>query len=243
MNQEDEIAADIAQFSSDFQRKCNSVLNKNPGEFSKKMKLTIRDWSDCGKGIAGILLSHSEADEEQENACVKTVLESASAIESRHRLLIKKTRNPTLYNEVFPKDSFIFSKEPSGIFKITLNETLPDIYMPQKNLIRKRSRLKEMYKESVRNLVNHEKYEKCYMVFVHICSRKKKEHDVDNYDEKLLSDLIAKTFLSSGDSIENCRRISIGCYGSTEKTEIYLVPFSKITTFFHSKFSEELSTK
>lgn len=71
----------------------------------------------------------------------------------------------------------------------------------------------------------------CYLVFVHhhknnICK------DADNFEEKPLSDMIAKLFIIGGDGNENVQRMSLTQKDDYDFTEIFLVPRTNFIEFW-----------
>lgn len=85
------------------------------------------------------------------------------------------------------------------------------------------------------------KVEKVYMVFRHFYKDSTADvfvRDVDNNDEKYLSDLVAREYILGSDGPKNVRRMSISSPAVEDFTTVTLVPFDKITSYIANYLDE-----
>ena len=61
--------------------------------------------------------------------------------------------------------------------------------------------------------------------------------DSDNFETKPISDLVTKYFLKDDDCYSNCQYLSITKKGKTPHTEIFIVPFDRISEFVNVFFA------
>ena len=111
--------------------------------------------------------------------------------------------------------------------KITLNKRLPMRKASKTELSRYAKRLRKAFSLQVKQ---DRHIKKAYMIFVHHYNAENSMtvRDVDNYEEKPLSDIISDFFIFGGDGPENVQRCSFAKEDNNDFTQVYLVPHENI---------------
>ena len=117
--------------------------------------------------------------------------------------------------------------------KITLNKRLPIRKSSRTELARYAKRLRTAFSlqtEPDKHIKN------AYMIFVHHYNAKNPMlvRDVDNYEEKPLSDIVSDFFVIGGDGPKNIQRCSFAKEDICDFTQVYLVPHENIVKW-HEK--------
>lgn len=125
----------------------------------------------------------------------------------------------------------IHVKQKKEWLEITINKRLPQRRANRTELSRYKKRLENAFAQQVKP---NKRYRNVYMIIEHHYDKSNPSlfRDVDNYEEKPLSDILADYFIAGGDGPENVQRCSFSKPDNSDFTVAYLVPKEQIGTWF-----------
>lgn len=115
--------------------------------------------------------------------------------------------------------------------EVTLNKRLPQRKSNKTEMSRYKKRLERAFSMQVKP---DKQYRNIYMIMEHHYNKNNPSffRDVDNYEEKPLSDIMADYFIAGGDGPQNVQRCSFSKADDSDFTVVYLVPKENIVAWF-----------